>query len=57
VPQANGSGCRTALSTTVTAGSSPPLTTSVDAGRYCVIVFDVVGLTDPLTFIVEIALP
>ena len=57
VPQANGSGCRTTLSTTATAASSPQLTTAVEAGRYCVIVFDVVGLTDPITFTVEVVQP
>jgi hypothetical protein len=57
VPQANGSGCRTTLSTTATAASSPPLTASVEEGAYCVIVFDVVGLTDPITFTVEVVQP
>ena len=30
---------------------------SVEKGRYCVIVFDVVGLTDPITFTVEVVQP
>ena len=54
VPQADGSGCRTTLSTTATPASSPQLTTSVEEGQYCVIVFDVVGLTDPITFTLEV---
>lgn len=57
VPQADGSGCRTTLSTTATPASSPQLTTSVEEGRYCVIVFDVVGLTDPITFTVQVVQP
>lgn len=57
VPQANGSGCRTTLSTTATAASAPQLTTSVEEGKYCVIVFDVVGLADPITFTVEVVQP
>ena len=57
VPQADGSGCRTTLSTIATAASSPQLTASVEEGRYCVTVFDVVGLTDPITFMVEIVQP
>ena len=57
VPQADGSGCRTTLSTTAIPASSPHLTTSVQEGRYCVIVFDVVGLTDPITFTVEVVQP
>jgi len=57
VPQASGSGCRTSLSTTATAAGSPQLTTPVEEGRYCVIVFDVVGLTDPITFTVEVVQP
>src|SRR5262245_19873492 len=48
VPQASGSGCRATISTTATAASSPQLSTSVEEGRYCVIVFDVVGLTNPI---------
>lgn len=57
VPQANGSGCRTTVSTTATSASSPQLAISVDTGRYCVMVFDVVGLTDPITFTVEVVQP
>jgi len=57
VPQANRSGCRASLSTTATAASSPQLTTAVEEGRYCVIVFDVVGLTDPIVFTVEVVQP
>jgi hypothetical protein len=57
VPQANGSGCRTTLSTTATPASSPQLTTSVEEGTYCVIVFDVVGITNPFTFTVEVMHP
>lgn len=57
VPQANGSGCRTTVSTTATPANSPQITTSVEVGRYCVLVFDVVGLTDPITFTVEVVQP
>ena len=57
VPQANGGGCRTTLSTNATAASSPQLTTAVEEGRYCVIVFDVVGLTNPIMFTVEVVQP
>jgi hypothetical protein len=57
VPQANGSGCRTTLSTTASPGPSPHLTTAVEEGIYCVVVFDVVGILDPLTFTVEVVQP
>lgn len=57
VPQANGSGCRTTVSTTATPAGAPQITTSVEEGRYCVLVFDVVGLTDPITFTVEVVQP
>jgi hypothetical protein len=57
VPQANGSGCRTTLSTTASPGPSPQLTIAVEAGTYCVVVFDVVGLADPVTVALEVLQP
>jgi hypothetical protein len=57
VPQANGSGCRTTLSTTASPGPSPQLTTAVEVGTYCVVVFDVVGITEPVTIALEVSQP
>ena len=41
VTSTGGSGCQTSVSVVTTAGDSPQLSTSVDAGDYCLIVFDV----------------
>jgi hypothetical protein len=57
VPQANGSGCRTTMSTTASAGSSPQLIAAVEQGTYCVLVFDVVGVSEPFAFTVAVVQP
>ena len=57
VPQANGSGCRTTLSTTASPGPSPQLSAPVEQGTYCVIVFDVVGIVEPVTFLATVVQP
>ena len=57
VPQASGGGCRATVSTTATPAGSPQLTTSVEEGAYCVTVFDVMGLTNPIAFTVEVVQP
>ena len=36
-----GSGCRTSISVVTSAGDSPQLSSSVEAGDYCLVVFDV----------------
>jgi hypothetical protein len=50
VPQANGSNCRTTVSTTASPGPSPQLSVPVEQGTYCVIAFDVVGVADSFAF-------
>ena len=57
VPQANGSGCRTTFSTTASPGPSPQLSAPVEPGTYCVSVFDVVGIVEPITFSVTVVQP
>ena len=57
VPQANGSGCRATLSITATSANAPQLTTSVEEGRYCVVVFDVGELTDQIAVTVQVVQP
>ena len=57
VPQANGSGCRTTLSMTAISANSPQLTTSVEEGRYCVVVFDVGEITDQIAVTVQVVQP
>lgn len=41
VAGASGSGCQTSVSVVTSAGESPQLSSPVDAGNYCLIVFDV----------------
>jgi hypothetical protein len=41
VPSTGGSGCQTSISVVTSAGDSPQLSASVDAGDYCLVVFDV----------------
>lgn len=41
VPTIGGSGCQTSVSVVTSAGDSPQLSSSVDAGDYCLVVFDV----------------
>ena len=57
VPRAAGNGCHLAVSTTAVAGASPQLTTPVDGGNYCVEVFDVGGISDPISFTLQVSYP
>ena len=41
VPSADGSRCHAAVSVVTLAGDLPQLTTAVDAGTYCLLIFDV----------------
>ena len=50
-------GCRTSTSVTASAGVSPPLTAPVEAGDYCVIVFDLGQIGEPIPFTVQIVYP
>jgi hypothetical protein len=57
VPRVSGGGCRLGVSVNTAAGSSPQLTTSADAGQYCVQVFDLGTLREPVGFAVKIDHP
>jgi hypothetical protein len=46
VPGSSEAVCRPSSSITASAGESPQLTAAVDAGSYCVLAFDVGGITD-----------
>ena len=52
-----GFGCTASTTATASAGSSPQLTTTYEAGVYCLRVYDVGNLNGPLTFDVTIAHP
>ncbi len=57
LPRTTGGGCRLGVAVNVAAGSSPQITTSADAGQYCVQVFDLGTLTDPIPFAIKIDHP
>jgi len=57
IPQASGSGCYLTQSVQTGASSSPQLTVPVDAGVYCVRVYDLGTLTSPTAFTLTIVRP
>lgn len=57
IPQANGSGCYLTQSVITGASSSPQLTVPVDAGTYCVRLYDLGTMTSPTAFTVTIVRP
>lgn len=57
VPTASGGGCRAAVSVTAAPNNAPQLTTVVEAGTYCVLVFDVGGIVDPIPFTLQLIHP
>ena len=57
VPGASGSGCRAAVSVTAAPNDAPQLTTAVEQGTYCVLVFDVGGIVDPIPFTLQLVHP
>lgn len=56
VPGASGSGCRAAVSVAA-APNDAPLTTAVEEGTYCVLVFDIGGILDPIPFTLQLVYP
>ncbi len=50
-------GCLLSHAVTAAAGSAPQLTAPIDAGVYCVKIFDVGGLSDPMGFTITIVRP
>jgi hypothetical protein len=57
IPRADGSGCFLTQSIFTPPGSTPQLTASVEAGRYCVRVFDPGTLANPVSFQLKIDFP
>lgn len=57
VPRVTGGGCRLGVAVTATAGSTPQISTPADAGQYCVQVFDLGSLRDPVGFALKISHP
>ena len=57
LPRVTGGGCRLGVTVTTPPGSTPQITTSADEGQYCVQVYDLGTLTDPVGFAVKIDHP
>jgi len=57
LPRVTGGGCRLGVSVNTAAGSSPQISTAADAGQYCVQVYDLGTLRDPVEFAMKIDHP
>lgn len=57
LPRVSGGGCRLGVSVNSGGGSAPQISTQADAGQYCVQVFDLGTLTDPISFTLTIDHP
>jgi ABC-type transport system substrate-binding protein len=57
LPRITGGGCRLSVTVNTSAGATPQITTSADAGQYCVQVYDLGTLTDPVGFALKIDHP
>jgi hypothetical protein len=57
IPQSNGSGCLLTQTIAASASATPQITVAVDAGTYCVRVYDTGSLVTQVAFIVTIVRP
>ena len=57
LPRVSGGGCRLGVSVNAAGGSSPQISTAADAGQYCVQVYDLGTLRDPVGFALKIDHP
>jgi len=57
LPRVTGGGCRLGVTVNASAASAPQITAQADAGQYCVQVFDLGTLTDPIPFALKIDHP
>jgi hypothetical protein len=57
LPRVSGGGCRLGVSVSTGGASTPQITTQADVGQYCVQVFDLGTLTDPISFTLTIDHP
>jgi len=57
LPRVTGGGCRLGVSVTASGASSPQISTAADAGQYCVQVYDLGTLRDPVGFALKIDHP
>jgi len=57
LPRTNGGGCRLGVSVNASPGTTPQINTQADAGQYCVQVYDLGTLADPVGFALKIEHP
>lgn len=57
VPRTTGGGCRLGVSVNASGGTSPNISAPADAGQYCVQVYDLGTLRDPVGFALKIDHP
>ena len=57
LPRTQGGGCRLGVSVNAAAGATPQISTPADAGQYCVQVYDLGTLRDPVGFALKIDHP
>ena len=57
LPRVTGGGCRLGVTVNASPASSPQISTAADAGQYCVQVYDLGTLTDPVSFALKIDHP
>jgi len=57
LPRTTGGGCRLGVSVNASPSTTPQLNTTADAGQYCVQVFDLGTLKDPVPFALKIDHP
>lgn len=57
LPRTTGGGCRLGVSVNASPGTTPQINTQADAGQYCVQVYDLGTLTDPIGFALKIEHP
>ena len=54
LPRTSGGGCRLGVTVNASPGTTPQISTQADAGQYCVQVYDLGTLTDPVGFALKI---
>ena len=57
LPRTSGGGCRLGVSANASPGTAPQISAQADAGQYCVQVYDLGTLTDPIGFALKIEHP
>ena len=57
LPRVSGGGCRLGVSVNASPASSPQISTAADSGQYCVQVYDLGTLRDPVGFALKIDHP